>query len=358
MAKQFSPDWRLYFLLTVLVLLLLAGCSQQEGAPATNTPPALSQEATATPPPTATTPPTATVPSPTPTVTVTPLPSATPALPATPTPTSTPDRVRFAVIGDYGLEGQPNADVAALVDSWQPDLILTTGDNNYPVGNPETIDANIGQYYADYIYPYLGSYSREEGDERNRFFPTLGNHDADTDGGQHYVDYFTLPGNERYYDFVWGPVHFFALNSNWNEPDGIGTTSMQAQWLQERLAASTAPWRLVYFHAAPYSSGWQGSTAVMQWPFAEWGASVVFAGHEHVYEHLIVGGLHYFTIGASGYPALYSFVDILPESQFRFNENYGALRVGATPAEMQVEFITRDGTVVDRVTIVNPDQVP
>jgi hypothetical protein len=94
----------------------------------------------------------------------------------------------------------------------------------------------------------------------------------------------------------------------------------------------------------------------MRWPFAEWGASVVFNGHEHVYEHLIVDGLHYFTIGASGYPALYSFVDILPESQFRFNEDYGALRVEATPAEMQVEFITRDGTIVDRVTIANPDQ--
>ena len=23
-----------------------------------------------------------------------------------------------------------------------------------------------------------------------------------------YLDYFTLPGNERYYDFTWGPVHF------------------------------------------------------------------------------------------------------------------------------------------------------
>jgi len=356
MAVTLQHKWRRGFLFAVVLLLLLAGCSRQEGAPTVSTPSAIAQEATATPQPTATTPPTATVPTPTPAVTATPPPSATPTVTPTATLTPTPDRVRFAVIGDYGLEGQPNADVSAMVDSWQPDLILTTGDNNYPAGDPATIDANIGQYYADYIYPYLGSYPREEGNEHNRFFPTLGNHDADTDGGQHYVDYFTLPGNERYYDFIWGPVHFFAVNSNWNEPDGISATSTQAMWLQERLAASTAPWRVVYFHAAPYSSGWQGSTAVMRWPIAEWGASVVFNGHEHVYEHLIVDGLHYFTIGASGYPALYSFVDILPESQFRFNEDYGALRVEATPAEMQVEFITRDGTIVDRVTIANPDQ--
>ncbi len=352
---------RRFALLPLLLLaLLLAACASPASTPvatAQPTLPAVASSPTSQPPaslsPTAMATETPTMAPPT--TTPTPAPSATPAVTPTAAATATPESVRFAVIGDYGLAGQPAADVAALIYGWQADLIITTGDNNYPVGDPETIDDNIGQYYADFIYPYQGSYPRERGDERNRFFPTLGNHDADTDGGQHYLDYFTLPGNERYYDFVWGPVHFFALNSNWNEPDGIHAGSLQAQWLQDRLAASTAPWRLVYFHAAPYSSGWQGSTPVMQWPFAEWGASVVFAGHDHVYEHLIVDDLHYFTIGASGYPALYSFVDILPESQFRYNQDYGALRVGATPREMQVEFITRDGTVVDRVTLVNEE---
>lgn len=352
-----AKHW-IYLLTILIVASLLAGCNPQEST----TPPAATAVAQATQAPAATLQPSATtpapsptVPSPTPTPSLTPSPTPMPTATGTPTPTPTPDRVRFAVIGDYGLVGQPVADVATMIAGWQPDLILTTGDNNYPDGDPATIDDNIGQYYANYIYPYHGTYPREAGDERNRFFPTLGNHDVTIDGGDHYVDYFTLPGNERYYDFVWGPVHFFAVDSNWNQPDGIHSTSVQAQWLQEQLAASTAPWRVVYFHAAPYSSGWQGSTAVMQWPFAEWGASVVFAGHEHVYEHLVVGELHYFTIGASGYPALYSFVDILPQSQFRYNLDYGALRVGATPQEMQVEFLTRDGTVVDRVTLVNPD---
>ena len=117
----------------------------------------------------------------------------------TATLTPTPDRVRFAVIGDYGLEGQPSADVSAMVDSWQPDLILTTGDNNYPAGDPATIDANIGQYYADYIYPYLGSYPREEGNEHNRFFPTLGNRRRAT-----LCRLLTLPATSV---TVWGPVH-------------------------------------------------------------------------------------------------------------------------------------------------------
>ncbi len=87
------------------------------------------------------------------------------------------------------------------------------------------------------------------------FFPTLGNHDWYTNDAQPYLDYFTLPGNERYYDFVWGPVHFFALDSDEHEPDGVNAGSAQAAWLQQGLAASTSPWNIVYTHYPPYSSG-------------------------------------------------------------------------------------------------------
>src|SRR5262245_59291227 len=84
--------------------------------------------------------------------------------------------IRFAVIGDFGLAGQPEADVANLVKNWNPSFILTIGDNNYELGEASTIDANIGQYYHDYISPYTGSYGSGSA-SGNRFFPTLGNHD-------------------------------------------------------------------------------------------------------------------------------------------------------------------------------------
>ena len=54
--------------------------------------------------------------------------------------------------------------------------------------------------------------------------------------GKPYFDYFTLPGNERYYDFTWGPVHLFALDDIESEPDGVGASSIQAQWLKAGLA--------------------------------------------------------------------------------------------------------------------------
>ena len=93
----------------------------------------------------------------------------------------------------------------------------------------------------------------------NRFFPTLGHHDwgftyPNPTGDQPYLNYFTLPGNGRYYTFTQGPVQFFALDSDGNEPDGITSTSTQALWLQAQLAASTATYKIVYMYEPPYSS--------------------------------------------------------------------------------------------------------
>src|SRR6185503_8936631 len=102
------------------------------------------------------------------------------------------DAVRFAIIGDYGWAGQPELDVSNLVHSWNPDFIITTGDNNYDLGAASTIDPNIGQYYHDFIYPYTGSYG--PGAPYNKFFPSLGNHDWYTAGAAPYLSYFTLPG--------------------------------------------------------------------------------------------------------------------------------------------------------------------
>jgi hypothetical protein len=156
--------------------------------------------------------------------------------------------VRFAVIGDYGFAGQPLADVANLIKSFDPDLITTTGDNNYDVGAASTIDQNIGQYFHEYIFNYQGTYGA--GSPTRRFFPSLGNHDwgntfPNPAGADPYLAWFDLPasasGGERYYDFVAGPVHFFMLDSDPNEPNGRDENSIQAQWLESALAASTSP---------------------------------------------------------------------------------------------------------------------
>lgn len=283
-----------------------------------------------------------------PTLTDTPLPTA-PTPTTTPTVSATPlPPIRFAVIGDYGGGGQPEADVANLVHGWQVDFVITTGDNNYPDGAAETIDDHIGRFYHSYIFPYTGKYG--SGADVNRFFPTLGNHDWNTDAARPYLDYFTLPGNERYYDFTWGAVHFFALDSDSREPDGVGQKSDQAKWLQEKLAASSAIWKVVYFHHAPYSSGWHGSTEWAQWPYAAWGADAVLAGHDHTYERLLINGMPYFVNGLGG-GSIYNFEDVHPGSQARYNADYGAMLVEADANRMVFQFFNRQGVLIDTWSI-------
>ncbi len=273
----------------------------------------------------------------------------------TPTATLLPG-IRFAVIGDFGLDGPGLQQVSDLVKSWNPDFIITVGDNNYPSGAAATIDNNIGKYFHDYIYPYTGAYGA--GSSENRFFPSLGNHDWVTDSAKPYLDYFTLPGNERYYSFTWGPVEFFALDSDENEPDGVGRSSKQAAWLKNGLAASRSPWRIVYFHHAPYSSGTtHGSTDWMQWPFQEWGATAVLAGHEHNYERLLVNSIPYFVNGLGG-ASRYDFGPPLSQSQFRYNASFGAMLVEATSNSITYQFINVAGTVVDAYVQSIPIYMP
>lgn len=278
--------------------------------------------------------------------------SPTPSAPPTLTPSATPvPVVRFAVIGDYGTAGPGLTAVAEIINSWEVDFIITTGDNNYPFGSPDTIDENIGQYFHHYIFPYNGDYGA--GSDQNRFFPTLGNHDWLWQSAQPYLDYFKLPGNERYYDYQWDFIHFFALDSDTAEPDGIGQSSVQAAWLEEKLAVSTAAWQIVYFHHSPYSSGYNGPITYMRWPFETWGADLILSGHDHHYERLLIDDLTYIVQGLSG-GQRYPLGETAPESQVRFAGEYGALLVEATPTQIELTFSTILGEVIDQYTLTQP----
>ncbi|MBC6988861.1 metallophosphoesterase family protein [Hymenobacter sp. BT491] len=258
---------------------------------------------------------------------------------------------RFAAIGDYGYAGVPERDVAELVKSWNPEFIITLGDNNYEQGLASTIDTNIGQYYHQFIAPYRGSYG--PGAAVNQFFPSLGNHDTYTKNGEAYLRYFSLPGNGRYYDFVRGQVHFFVLNSTPDEPDGTSSVSTQAKWLKARLAASKSIWKVVYFHHPPYSSGVHGSTPNMRWPFRAWGASLVVSGHDHHYERLQAGGLVYCVNGLSG-RSIYGLTEPLKESQVLYNADYGAMLFDATSESLRFRFYTRARQLIDSYTLWQP----
>lgn len=284
------------------------------------------------------------------------LPAAQPAAELT-APTSLPAPpagvTRFAIIGDFGLAGSREAAVAALVASWSPAFIATTGDNNYPAGETATIDANIGQYYHDFIFPYTGSYGA--GAATNRFFPTLGNHDWDSATGDlPYRTYFALPNNERYYDVAVGPVHLFMVDSDPREPDGISSASTQALWIKARMEDSAAPWKLVLMHHAPYSSSSShGSTPLLQWPYQAWGADAVIAGHDHTYER-VMRELPYFVNGLGGRTPYGFSATPVEGSVVRYNQDNGAMLIEADASSITFKFINTTGQVIDTLTLDAP----
>jgi hypothetical protein len=202
----------------------------------------------------------------------------------------------------------------------------------------------------------VGTYGA--GATSNRFFPSIGNHEW----GQGvaylapYLDYFVLPGNERYYSHSHGPIDFFAVVSDQQEPDGALPTSTQALWLSNALAASTAPWRVVYFHESPYSSGFNHGSYTHQadnmlWPFTAWGTTAVFAGHNHLYERILTNGLNYVTIGLGGDRIDGFYSPILAGSLARYNATYGAGRISVTDTNFIFQFINISNQVIDTFTL-------
>jgi hypothetical protein len=256
---------------------------------------------------------------------------------------------RIAVFGDYGGDTADEAAVAALVASWNPDAVITAGDNNYTAGTFDGYDQMVGKHYHSFMGGYRGKFGA--GAASNRFWPGLGDHDWEL-GVDSYVDYFVLPGNERYYDVDLGPVHLYAVNSNSGEPDGYQPTSKQGTWLKDKLASSSSCFDLVYFHHPPYSSGYHGSRPHMKWPFAAWGAEATFAGHDHNYERLDVDGIPYFVVGMGGL-GLRAFPGApLPETKFRDDKSHGAVLITATSnGTITYEFWSTKGVKLDSYTV-------
>lgn len=253
--------------------------------------------------------------------------------------TDADDEIVLANIGDYGVENSNEQEVADLVLGWVPDGIFTNGDNSY---NGDYVD-DVKDYYDPYITNEL-------------FFPCPGNHDYESVGLTliDYLDFFEpIIGRRHYYKKQFGPVTLFAMDSNIQCPDGHTSSSWQAQWLENQLALSETPWNIVSLHHAPYSSsttsGGHGSTASARWDFS--GADFVFSGHNHVYERLDNGdGSIYITNGLGGSPK-YGFGTALTGSDFRYNSDFGAGKLIATPTRLVWRFYDKLGAEIDEYVL-------
>jgi hypothetical protein len=270
------------------------------------------------------------------------------------------DSIVFAVIGDYGFAGKDEEEVAYLVNGWEPEFIITTGDNNYPTGELTTLKQNISQYYEDYIYNFdapaeFQCKGKAFQDKENRFFPSPGNHDVNPDNDIiNYLNFFTLPGKESYYKFRWGSVNFFSLNSLPANMDA------QKAWLTNELANAIDGFNIVYFHHSPYGIGKHSASEKMQWDFESLGADLVITGHDHIYGRIKKTGdtrVHYIVNGVGG-KSLYDCNESnLPANSFSvicYDADFGAIRGSASDQKLVLEFyaVSSPDIAIDRLELL------
>jgi hypothetical protein len=249
---------------------------------------------------------------------------------------SADNEIVLANISDYGVENADEQKVADLVDSWKPDAIFTNGDNS-----------QAGTNYDDDVEPYYGSYV-----ERGMFWPCPGNHDWDDGTLTAYLNYFEDSVDGRYYYArTIGPITLFMLDGNAVTPDGNDADSYQADWLATRAPRCRSPWKIACIHQPPFtSSATHGSTAASQWDFEDAGIDIVFSGHAHLYERLLVDSTPYLVNGLGG-QTIYNFASPLSSSLVRYNSLHGAGKLIATPTKLVWRFYNYSGALIDSLTM-------
>ena len=193
----------------------------------------------------------------------------------TPTATPAPDSpIRFVVLGDFGAGGSAQYALAERMCGWREKhpfrIVVTTGDNIYPGGEPENFDTNFFEPY-DCLF-----------DQGVRFRAVLGNHDIVTDNGQPELDEPAFGMKNRNYivikerrDF---DVRFVMWESNYSDKE----------WLRTHLGRDD--WTIVAFHHPVFSPGPHGGTSGYR-PrlprlFARKGVDLVLNGHDHLYARI------------------------------------------------------------------------
>lgn len=210
---------------------------------------------------------------------------------AAPAPRARGAAVRFVAFGDSGDGSDGQLRVRDQMGTVPFDLMLIAGDLAYDEGKLSEIESHFFSVYPAMLRSVP-------------VFPATGNHDYATLDAAAFREVFHLPhnggpgGEERWYSFDWGDVHFVALDTE-------RTGAAQAAWLDADLSATDRPWTIVYAHRAPYSSGSHGSDVAFRTFFGpvleEHDVPLVLTGHDHHYERTRpIRGVTYVVTGGGG----------------------------------------------------------
>lgn len=254
------------------------------------------------------------------------------------------ERLHILATGDSGsgnahqrAVGQRMADVHRRTPV---DLVLLAGDNIYPSGDLALVEATFRRPYSALLQAGVP------------FHAVLGNHDIRTANGDQQIAYKPFGMKGRWYTLRSGPVQFFLLDTNVNAP-----WQHQRPWLQQALAASTAPWKVVVGHHPMRSAGFYGddpaAIARLAPLFRRYGVQLYINGHDHHYERTRpIDGTTYLTVGNGGAQLR----AVLPNANTaRALSTYGFAELSATGDRLRIDAWDSHGRRIDQAELLRSD---
>nr|WP_263858081.1 metallophosphoesterase [Waterburya agarophytonicola] len=255
-----------------------------------------------------------------------------------PAPKSSP-QLRFVAVGDVGTGDNHQYSVAKTISCYSNlnpfPLVLLTGDNIYEYGETAKIHDTFEIPYRDLLQQQV------------KFYAAIGNHDILTNNGVDEINYQDFNMQGRYYTFTRKNVQFFALDTN---PEA--SWQKQLTWLENNLAKSTKPWKIVFGHHPVYSSGEHGThlSLVKQLTplFSRYGVQLYLNGHDHHYERTNpLQGTTYLTCGAGAKLRPVGKSDWTAYSVSKLS--FAAIEV--YPERLEIQGIDTKGNIFDHATI-------
>ena len=256
-------------------------------------------------------------------------------------PLSMPNKagsLKFGVMGDFGTGERAQYDMAETMgralQQFKFTLMLLVGDNLYGAERPQDFKKKFEDPYKPLI------------DGGVTFRASLGNHD---EREQRHYKPFNMNG-ELYYTYKEQNVRFFVLESTYPDPK-------QLLWLEQELKNSDSEWKIAYMHHPPYcSAGRHGSDRrlrdMLEPLFVTYNVSVVFSGHDHVYERVKPQkDVNYFVVGSTGKVAPGDLVRNSPLTAKGFDSEQVFLLAEIDGDQMTFNAISRTGKVVDAGTL-------
>lgn len=219
----------------------------------------------------------------------------------------TPKPVRFWTFGDSGTGREKQREVYEEMMSFTArdkrpiDFMAHLGDMAYNRGKDIEFSTRFFAVYEGFL-------------RHSVCWPAFANHEGITSKGNTncvgpYFDAYVCPtngeaggvpsGQEGFYSFDYGRVHFIALNSFDMDRRPTG---LMAKWLKRDLAATRADWIVAFCHHPPYTKGSHDSDREKEllqmhtflMPILEsGGVDIIFSGHSHIYERsMLVDGAY------------------------------------------------------------------